>query len=171
MTIESFETLAFYRGLSTQIEFDHPQILSTRKNRSPRNMDAEVHANADTWFERRFGIRYRSQAVFVTSSLFIATQYAYNKSVQNVVRVIPISAYKFCWSPKYSDLLSFKLNSGRVSIEEYLEAGSYIETNLKDAHATGHEVMLGCDEFIAIPCKPVEQTESNPTAVSKIILL
>lgn len=145
----SFETLAFYRGISSPFNIEHPSMRRVRKDRVPRNMSHELHGRADTWFYEKFGVRYRSQALFVTSSSFIATNYAATQGA--VVRVIPVGPYRYCWSKKRSDLLFFNASENKTTIEEYLDDSNYIETDLKDAFSSGNEVMLYCEQYVAIP--------------------
>jgi hypothetical protein len=147
--IESFETLAFYRGLSNGDCPTAPVIIRTRKDRKPRDLPLHIHDQADSWFNHRFGIRYRSQAVFVTGSRFIAQNYA--NSPRHVVRVIPLGAYRYCWSPKNSDLLFYRTKQDTIAVEDYLESSGYAESGLRSACTSGNEVMLFCDSYIAIP--------------------
>ncbi|WP_198120343.1 hypothetical protein [Massilia rhizosphaerae] len=167
--INSFETLAFYRGISSQTSIEHPSVRNVRKDRIPRNMPQEIHDRADAWFNEKFGVRYRSQALFVTSSMFIATNYA--TTPENVVRVIPIGPYRYCWSKKCSDLLFFKASENKITIEGYLNDSDYIETDLADAFSSGNEVMLYCEQYVAIPLRLLQTKESETAAKEKSVLI
>lgn len=172
MICKSFENLSFFRGVSNPLQSQEPKLYSTRKNRIPRDMPTEFHTDADIWFESTFGTKYRTQSVFVSSNLFTATQYAHNKSLANVIRVIPIGPYKYCWSEKYNDLLSYVQYSDKLTIHEYLSLGNYTETNLDNASQTGNEVMLACDQYIGVPVNLLADNNSpKQTSHSEIILL
>lgn len=148
--MESFESLAFYRGITTGPVPVSPLIVKARKNRLPKNTPLEVHERADKWFETKFGVRYRSQAVFVTSRQFIADGYA--ASPQHVVRVIPLGDYRYCWSPKVYDFLTVSIDpSNSKNIEGFLDRSGYIESDLRAAHTVGYEVMIFCERYVAIP--------------------
>lgn len=70
------------------------QVHVTRKDRRPRDLSPEIHASADEWLMKNFGVFYRSQSVFVTSDLNVAIAYA--DSPAHVARVVPIDNYSFC---------------------------------------------------------------------------
>lgn len=150
--MSTFEVLPFYRGVSQKYPSDRPSLLTPRHDRRPKNSSIAFHEIADRWFERRFGVRYRSQGVFITSGLLSATTYA--ASPAHVMRVVPLSDYRFCWSPRVSDLL-FGANkfdkSSTDEIEVYLDSADYRDHGLQEAHDAGHEVMLHCERYIAIP--------------------
>lgn len=147
--IDSFETNNFYRGFSNSVAPLTPILCRTRKDRRPRDMPIELHESADNWFAQRFGIQYRSQAVFVTGSKFIAQNYA--KDSGFVARIIPVGDYNFCWSPRNSDLLFLRTRREHVTVESFLDNSEYKELDLQSACASGNEVMLFCDNYIAIP--------------------
>lgn len=165
--IESFETLAFYRGLSNISGMVAPFIIKTRKDRKPRDLPKYIHERADAWFNQQFGVRYRSQAAFVTGSRFIAQNYA--KSSGNVVRVIPLGAYSYCWSPKNSDLLFYHAKQTSIEVEAYLSSSEYTESGLGSACASGNEVMLFCDSYVAIPVHLLNR-EATDTAKSIVLV-
>jgi len=168
--MDSFEVLAFYRGISSAKMLTHPAIHKTPKNRAPLNTPHKNHQLADNWFENRFGTRYRSQAVFATSSLTTASFYAKYESVElhpapAIVRIIPLGPYKYCWSPRISDLV-FSLKDPDLGSEvgDILDRAGYCEQNLRNAYESGHEVMIHCEEYISIPIallKPQETEESK----------
>lgn len=110
------------------------------------------HEVSDRWFESHFGVAYRSHGLFLTSGLISASSHA--ATPDHVMRIIPLTSYRYCWSPAISDLLfaATKLAaSPREEIEAYLDSMQYREVDLEDAHKTGHEVMLYCEQYISIP--------------------
>lgn len=164
----TFETIFAYRGISTNDQMESPIIARTRKDRRPRDMPFEIHQRADDWFLKNFGVRYRSQALFVTGNKFIAGQYAY--SPKHVVRIIPLGVYTFCWSKIYSDLFLYKNSVQNSTIEEYLDAGQYVEGDLKGAVASGNEIMLFCDQYVAIPVDLLDEPEDKKPQLGIIVL-
>ena len=138
--------------MSDRYPADRPSIVPVRRDRRPRNSSARFHEIADQWFRSNFGVSYRSQAVFITSKILTASAYA--RAPEYVMRVIPLTAYRFCWSPKVKDLL-FVANrhseSSREEIEIYLNSLDYRENDLTAAHEVGNEVMLFCEKYVAIP--------------------
>ncbi len=140
-TLDTFETLQFFRGLSDEYSIDKTSIIVPRKDRRPRNSSPHFHEVADKWFLDKFGIPYRSQGVFVIARVLSASAYA--TSPDHVVRVIPLSTYRFCWSKKISDLLfgAQKLaNAPAEKIKDFLESACYQEDDLSAAHSSGNEV-------------------------------
>lgn len=152
--MESFETLQFFRGIANVVS--HPFVTTTRKDRRPRDMPVDLHAAADEWFLKRFGVKFRSQALFVTSRLVIASGYG-----QQTVRILPLGNYRYCWSRTTSDLLAILKDAKASQVHALLDAAQYVDCALTEAHHTGHEVMLFCDEYVAIP---VETTPPSGTA-------
>lgn len=145
----NFETLTALRGLSAEKKLNSPFIGEMPHNRQPKDLPIDLHNRADQWFYEKFGVRYRSQAIFITGSEFVARSHAY--SDQHIVRIIPLSGYRFCWSPLVKDLFSFGNSSNGATIEEYLASGDYRQDGLEEALSSGNEIMLQCDQFIAIP--------------------
>ena len=84
----------------------------------------------------------------------LVTAHAYAATAAHVMRVIPLTGYQYCWSPKTSDLLFAAKKLERATtqeIEEYLISQDYREDDLSGAHESGHEVMLFCNVYVVIP--------------------
>lgn len=148
----TFETLAFYRGVSSKYPTDRPSILTPRRDRKPKNSSEAFHTASDAWFDMRFGIRYRSQGLFLTSNINSAANHAATSA--HIMRVVPLSSYRYCWSRTISDLLytATQLESpSKEQIEKHLHEANYLESDLEGAHKLGNEVMLYCDRYMAIP--------------------
>jgi hypothetical protein len=157
--MSTFEALSFYRGVSAKYPTDKPTLLKPRRDRRPKNSSAFFHDVADRWFESRFGIAYRSTGLFLTSRPMSASTYAGTPA--HVMRIVPLSAYRYCWSPKVSDLLFAASRLGASpaeAIEAYLDSVQYCEIGLQEAHDAGHEVMLYCEQYVAIPLGLLEAT-------------
>lgn len=167
--MSTFESLSFYRGVSAKYPTDRPSLLTPRRDRRPKNTSKDFHDVADGWFKSRFGIAYRSCGLFLTSKLLSATTYA--ATPDHVMRVIPLSRYRYCWSPTVTDLL-FVANrmatSSAETIELYLNSVGYREDSLEDAFKAGHEVILYCEQYIAIPVHLLGKT--NKPNMRHIIL-
>lgn len=167
--MKTFETLKFYRGVSSNHPLDRAVVIKPRQNRRPRDTKIDAHELADKWFLSKFGIAYRSQSVLITSQFYIAQGYA--ASPAHVVRVIPLSDYKFCWSTKISDMLMLCMSpSDTRPLEKRLEEAGYIDSDLHSAHDSGNEVMLSCNNYISIPVGLLNE-EVQPKNISNIILL
>lgn len=148
--MSSFEKLAFYRGLSKNYEISQPTVHATRKNRLPRDMQQYIHEAADNWFFESFGVRYRSQSIFLSSNINIVSAYA--ATPDHIARVIPLGPYRYCWSSQITDLLEICMHATDVNIfRDELANSRYKEEGLADAHRLGHEVMLFCDSYVCVP--------------------
>jgi hypothetical protein len=160
--MDSFEALNFYRGVSARYDTTHPAVHETRRNRRPRDSALDFHEVADAWFNTRFGVPYRSQALLVTSKQLTAQAYA--ASPAHVMRIVPLTEYRYCWSPNATDLLfSAKKLAGASAreIETHLDSLAYREDELTSAHASGNEVMLHCARYITIPVDSPPQEHSS----------
>jgi len=166
--MDSFETLTFFRGVSARYNTQHPTIHEIRRDRRPKHSSIEFHNGADEWFRSRFGILYRSQSLFLTSRKLTAQVHAATPA--HVMRILPLSDYRYCWSPNSTDLLfaAEKLKgASQREIEDHLDSLGYCEDGLAEAHAAGHEVMLHCERFITIP---VHLAATNEEESSGLIL-
>jgi hypothetical protein len=161
--MESFETVELFRGIKLSTELSTAKVFATRKNRHPRDMPLPLHHRANAWFEEKFGIKYRSEAIFVSGNRVTAHGYAGAKGV--VARVLPLGPYRYCWSPSVRDLYqSVKLASGDFEIEDLLASADYREHGLAEASQAGVEVMLYCETYIAIPAGLLRPPSKAPAA-------
>ncbi len=164
----TFESLAFYRGMSDKYPTDRPSVVIPRRDRRPRNSSTVFHEAADQWFASCFGIPYRSHGVFLTSRPEAALAYA--ASPAQVMRVVPMSPYTFCWSSKVSDLLFAAMTFADAppdAINAFLTDAGYQEDGLEAAHASGHEVMLSCERYLAVPVGllGISVTDGRPSLI------
>lgn len=160
--MNSFETLSFYRGMSSKHRTDQLSLIVPRRDRRPKDSSLHFHGIADEWFKVRFNVPYRSQGVFLTSRLMTASAHA--ATADHVMRVIPVGAYKYCWSPEVEDLLFAAkrfATSPRNEIDAYLENSQYREVDIHDAQRSGHEVMLFCERYVAIPVRILDVEPDN----------
>jgi hypothetical protein len=141
--IDDFRTL--WRGFGAR-SFHGISEIPAVKNRKPKNNSEDAHRVADSWFLEKFGVRYRSAALFCTGSKEVARHYG------NIFAVIPSNGFTFCWSPKIRDLyseisLSFIKPFDASSIINILEGGDYRISNLSDAIRSGCEIMVSAPRF------------------------
>lgn len=138
-----------YRGMDTQIigeqEIVNDYLLSPRL---PRNMPDALHNEADIWFADNFKTKFRSQAIFCTGSITVARMYGAPAAI------CPIGEHLFCWSPYIGDLY-ISYQTSPLSMQQLLESSFYITFTcsdteiLKKAIASGNEMMLWCNSYIA----------------------
>lgn len=169
--MSTFEVLSFFRGTSGDCPAAHPYISHVRRDRRPKNSPMHFHHVADAWFLKRFGVKHRSSSVFLTSRIVTANTYA--ASPDHVIRVIPTSDYRYCWSPKVSDLIfsAEKMKSAsQAEIEAHLDSLDCTDSDLNEAYRTGHEVMLNCAQFIGIPVGLLSELKPQVDERSLILL-
>lgn len=138
--------LSIYRGFN-KVRAELAIELSSPKNRRPRDNSLEVHAQADDWFEQRFGYRFRESSLFVTGDYENDKSYAEHGEV----RVIqPLSDYVFCWSPKCCDLYGeVELSPQSESISDMMARLEFQCTDIYSAIKSGNEIMIICDRLKA----------------------
>ncbi|MFN7156246.1 MAG: hypothetical protein ACK4OE_21455 [Acidovorax sp.] len=157
----SFENLVFFRGTSVKVDPSSCTIQRVRKDRKPRDTPLHLHNAADEWFLSNFGVRFRSQAILLSSSQQTATAYA--SSPANVHRIIPIDKYQFCWSPKVTDMLQLiDATTTPEKLRTALSASAYQTDDLKSAYESKNEVMLFCENYVAIPIKLIDVAPVMP---------
>lgn len=120
-----------YRGL--HIMNPSPLFLKkdVRTDRTPTDTPKRVSKLMDDWFEKKFGIRFRSEALFVSGSAVFAQQFGY------VYIVFPIGDYDYCWSPVYGDLTDDSSNALLKNIKQHPEEYKYLDhmhSNVKKKH-------------------------------------
>lgn len=138
-----------YRGMDTVIrgnqELVNDYILSPRL---PRNMPIDLHSEADAWFDDKFKLKFRSQAIFCTGSLAVARTFGAPAAI------CPIGEHFFCWSPDIGDLY-ISYQSSPLSLMSLLETSCYATFTCSDtkmlekALASGNEMMLWCKSYLA----------------------
>jgi hypothetical protein len=97
-------------------------IKSIRSDRTPKDMNQEVHAYLDNIFNHKFGFKARSNAIFITGYRSLAMGYG-----SNLYCILPIGNYKFIYSEKIKDLY--------MAIDHVVGTQSYdqwLHNNLQD---------------------------------------
>lgn len=119
------------------------QVKRVRKNREPKDTEYNIHHTIDGMFDRYHGVKYRSNAIFVTGKYSDADSYG-----DDVYSIFPIGAnYKYVFHPKIRDLFSDLLDNGDnpylgmdvEDIFQYLMDGGG-ENDLYDARDEAYEM-------------------------------
>lgn len=141
--------------------------LTIRKNRLPKDTIPDVHDLMNKIFKKEFGIKLRSESLFVTSDAKDADRFG------NVSIVVPIGKYDIYWSPKVDDLTNKipKYTTTNVLSSKYFKQSnkqqqatlkqveklfiknvipSYRKGDLPHALSTGNEIMLVCKQVYVI---------------------
>lgn len=139
--------------------------IKVDQNRSPRDMPRETHDMLNEWFQKKTGIAYRSQSIFGTGSYREAKQYAtdFDSNIGGgaVAVVLPVGRYKYCWSPKISDLYSYIEENvmdwskddeeNKQNIFAALDIAGYrFNKDLGPGLESGHEIMIHCQHAIVV---------------------
>ncbi len=142
-----------------------------RKDRKPKDTPKEIHNMLDNAFQKKFGIKARSQSLFTSFYINQTTPYG------NSYIIFPIGNYEILWNPKIIDLTDKlgnysykKFKKGLIQayyeiedekekaewfsyIKEIIEkeiVPEYKKGNLKQASKYKSEIMLICNEYYAI---------------------
>ena len=147
-------------------------IGNVRPDRKPMSTPLPIHEFMDNWFYEKFGVRFRSNAMFVTKSQGSARLYG------NVYIVFPIGEFKYCYSSTIDDLyatianeIESKLSSHYAPltkekfndflsdednlefaidiVEKILTESKYVDNDLKYVSYTP-EIMINCKTYLAI---------------------
>lgn len=127
---------------------------SVRKDRSPKDMIKGDHQLLDTWFDKKFGIKARTGALFVFGGSQSGLRRA--ESYGKPYLIFPIGNFKFVWSPKVTDLyvniggknFSSK-EEGENDLDAELSSYGYKDTDFEQAAQARNEIMLDCDKYLA----------------------
>ena len=90
-----------WRGVSGHIQLPAFSTQKVKTNRGPTDSSKEIHEVLDNYFKSKFGIKFRSNAVFTTGRCHVAEEYG------DAFIVFPIGEYKYIWSPKILDAYRF----------------------------------------------------------------
>lgn len=136
-------------------------IITPRKDRLPLSTSPELHKKFDAYFKKAFGWKARSEGVFCAGnpSAMYGESYA----------IIPIGKWEYLWGKNVYDLTTdfntlFSKVFGRDKwheigglsgitqeiVDQVLDSGQYIDTELALALRRNQEIMLKCDKYLAI---------------------
>lgn len=139
-----------YRGMEGQKEaFANKKV---RKDRKPLDMEKKMSARLDDAFNEVFGIRARSQCLFVTGNENLTLRYG------PAYIVFPIGKIQWIWSKRIKDLfnVSYKNEYGDFDEDdlEYWVKENYTKNqSLDKAIKAGHEIMIDCKSYCGIAVK------------------
>lgn len=120
------------------------------QNRKTTTTEPVVHDLANQFFVKKFGTPFRN-GIFATGDKMFAGEYG-----RQVVIIIPIGEFKFCWSPVTDDMVMIlPAKSTSPDFDDslqyfYKSLDEYQDTDLKAAIASTHEIMLYCNECLMI---------------------
>lgn len=95
------------------------RLLTVRKNREPMSTSPAIHEAVDEYFNEKFGSKFRSNAVFGTGKRLQAL--GYGEGVPYLI--LPVSDFKFAWSPIIQDLFSDIVSAHHSDLEPAIIAG------------------------------------------------
>lgn len=149
--------MKLYRGFSRHGKDYRSNWFNEKsvKSRNPQDTAINVHVVADEWFETKFGIKARSEAVFFSTSFEQAKRHTGNGG--EVLELYePLDRrvdYKFIFSEKVTDFIEINADINDVNSKEevitWLEAADYKcvgSRNEIPADFEG-EVMLACEGY------------------------
>jgi len=144
-----------YRGTRRYNTASDPNSFFVRKaartNRSPVNTARWVHEIYDDFFDKKFGIKARSNTVFTTGNYGTAMEYGM------VYAVFPIGDFRFVWSPTIDDLYIHMTDlEDEEDIRHYLELAKYKDTDLSHAIHSKNEIMVACKEYYMMQVRKSE---------------
>jgi septum formation topological specificity factor MinE len=140
-----------YKGMYTSYDF---KIRTVRKNREPLNMPIILHNYIDKLFKKKFGVKLRSETIFVSSDITLTYEYG----TPNII--IPIGKFDYYWNKEIYDLyedLSFSTNKASKNIDKYKDElkividGYKKNKDFKKMMDKFHgEIMMDCKKYYAI---------------------
>jgi len=168
----SYDPIQFplWRGIQspTTKEF---LVLQCPVNRQPMDTQQYVHGVADNYFEKNFGVAYRSNAFFATGSEAVAADYGSEAGGSNIL-LFPIDNFSYVWSEHYHDLYHTfndrfpwrdEMRSNPVmyrnAIVAFLDDGMYVNHSIKRAIHIGCEIMVHCGAAYGINQSALEGEE------------
>jgi len=147
-----------YRGMNG----DNALKGLTRKkvrlfDREPMSTARIKHERYNNYFEEMYGEPFRN-SLFATGSIEQANYYG------AVHAVFPIGEFSWLWSPIIEDMAIdirwpsvggfVNVPSSQKAVDDVLSRSQYqVDSNLKGAIESGHEIMIRCDEYYAISKK------------------
>lgn len=151
--------LPMYRGYGTRI-LAHAREREVRKDRRPRDSEAQIHDLMNDYFEKKLGTRVRSEALFAIGSARAARAYGH------LHYVFPVGEFKFVWGTldgrPVSDTLhlanrirdemkvSYASEAPKIA-KQILDSVEWRTTGLEEALESGAEIAILVDRVILVP--------------------
>lgn len=152
--------LPLYRGLRLADVKAPDYPMRVHKNRRPKDSSIRLHDAFNGYLHEKFGIKYRSQAVFASGDSDEAASYG------RLMTIFPIGNFDYCWSPMVKDLyndLPYKIedllntaNPRAIEVlNQWLDENHYRHNvsmaDFGQAIMSKNEIMIHCDNYYALP--------------------
>lgn len=127
-------------------------VKTVRQDRKPLSTSRHLSDIIDNWFNKKFGFRARSNAMFCKGERFnLGDISSYGESCI----VFPIGPIQYVWAENIDDLYVLLLRFGDTVAEEtvhkWLDGKDYKTTDLEVAVKSDIEVMVKCNKYYAFP--------------------
>ncbi len=134
-------------------------IKDVRKDRKPVDIEDEVHTEFDNAFNRKFGWKARSNALFVTGDWTQSINYG------TAFMIFPMGHYRFVYSPSIYDAYRATISLDSFDVwkeknddgtkEEWMNGyddvvRSYTNKDIHKAIISNNEIMLNAKKYMAI---------------------
>jgi len=133
---------------------------AVRTDRRPKDTNRDAHKIIDDWFEKEFGIRARSQALFVFGQ---GIRKHYLNQYGDPCVVFPIGDFKYVWSARVRDLYNLMDDEADMddldavhTLQYKLETSAYTDSQLDAAIKDEKEIMIACEAYYAFPISAEE---------------
>lgn len=145
--------MRLYKGFRSLLSCGLHKNLFRTSSRNPRDLDLSIHAIADIWFFREFGIHARSSCLICSTDIEQARAYA--GPTGSVMLISPVSPCKIIYAKKVRDMYSITdacpnpLDAGPIN--NWLAAMGYECVDSPYLISSEHfgEVMIDCESFVA----------------------
>src|SRR5574343_260209 len=156
----------FLRGSRNKVSYDGYLSIVPRSDRRPSDTNIIIHNELDSKFRKIFGLKARSEGVFVTGSVDQAGEYGIY-----TYAFFPIGKYKFIWSTDIKDAtvytdniiflyrkkihdINYNPDPNDTDFLSYFHNkypfDTYSDKNLAKALDSQNEVMFKCDKYYLV---------------------
>lgn len=160
--LEQAKGRPLYRGYTGAVLnlFKNAREITVRKDRKPRDAHQVVHGLIDAYFQKKFGVRVRSEGLFATGDEHIARRYG------DLHYVFPVGEFKFVWGTYKDNPVQDTIQWARdiklrievqtrdkheASTQEILDQIDWHTTDLVKAIESGAEIALLADKALLVP--------------------
>ena len=141
------------------------RTVDVRKDRQPLDTSKHVHSLLDAYFQKRFGVKVRSEGLFTTGSKSGAALYG----MPNYV--FPVGEFKFIWgtyegrgindtislTKQIERMLQLRKRADAASVtQEMLDQVDWHEDDLPDAIKSSAEIAILVDKVILVPAVSIK---------------